>query len=79
MRSELNSAARWTDIHSAARSSIIINNDNMGDNNSNNNSTLKLAQNTTWNTPSKLGGLSVLISDLDLPVFLSSLANTYLF
>lgn len=39
MRSALNSAARWTDIHNASRSSI-IENDIMGDNN---NSSLKLA------------------------------------
>lgn len=51
----------------------------MDDNNSNNNSSLKMAQNKTWNALSKLHGLSVLISDLDLLVFLSSLANTYLF
>lgn len=56
MRSALTSAAKWTD-NNAARSSKIINNDNKGDNNSNNNSILKLAQNKTWNTPSKLSGL----------------------
>lgn len=55
MRFTLNLAARWTDIHKAARSSVAINNDNMGDNNSNKNGELMLAQNKIWNTPSKLG------------------------